>query len=341
MRAPQRSDLPPPLTGSVPATFVRLLFDYLAGQSCLPERVLGAPAPAQEEQSAYPVQRWRAMLAAAARHLGDPALGLRVGASITPAHLGPLGYVLLASQSVPAALARYMQYQALMRDASPVRLEITDGKLTLSWSRASRGIGLLANQCGLAALVQFARDITDVDVVPLAVDFVEPRPDDVQVYAALFRCPVLFGQAATRVMFSADVLALPLRRPDPALATMLEQQVRARYAALPCPDHMLQAIRQQISSHLPEGEPKLDQVAEKLHISGRTLRRWLKERDWSFRALLEDTRWHMAEHYLCDPRLGLAEVALLLGYSEQSAFSRAFLRWSGMTPRRWRLETRP
>ncbi|MBA5687653.1 AraC family transcriptional regulator [Rugamonas apoptosis] len=329
------------LTGSVPGAYVRLLFDYLARQGADAAVILGeAPPPPEATPSSYPALRWAGMLAAAARQLHDPALGLHVGASITPAHLGPLGYVLLASQSVLAALQRYLRYQRLVHDVSPVRTYAAEDRLILEWSDESRHIGLLANQCGLAALVQFARDITDSDVDPVAIHFVEPAPADVAPYAELFRCPVLFGQKATRVCFPASLLELPLRRADPALVAMLERQVEASLAAMPGPDHLLQTVRRCISSHLLDGESMLDQVAQELHVSGRTLRRWLHARGWSFRNLLEDTRRRLAEHYLRDTQLSLPEVALLLGYSEQSAFNRAFLNWSGETPRRWRLAAR-
>ncbi|MBA5604060.1 AraC family transcriptional regulator [Duganella sp. FT3S] len=329
------------LTGSVPGAYVRLLFDYLAQQGADAGAILGEAPPSPEATPpSYPVLRWAGMLAAAARELRDPALGLHVGATITPAHLGPLGYVLLASQSVLAALQRYLRYQRLVHDVSPVRTYPADDRLVLEWSDESRHIGLLANQCGLAALVQFARDITGSDIDPVVIHFVEPAPADVAPYAVLFRCPVLFGQEATRVCFPRQLLDLPLRRADPALVAMLERQVQASLEALPGPDHMLQAVRRCISSHLLDGEAMLDQVAQELHVSGRTLRRWLQARGWSFRNLLEDTRRRLAEHYLRDTPLSLPEVALLLGYSEQSAFNRAFMNWCGMTPRRWRLAAR-
>ena len=329
-----------PITGGVPATYVRLLFEYLAERGVDAADILAATAPALGTQQAYPAPLWRSMLALAARHLQEPALGLRIGASITPAHLGPLGYVLLASNSVTVALERYMRYQRLVHDVSAVRHYLDGNDVVLEWNNESRAMGLLANQCGLAALVQFARTITateeNAQAFPAAVHFVEAQPDDVAPYVALFRCPVLFSQSATRIIFPAAFLHLALRRPDPALVAMLEQQVQTLFAALPQKDRLEQDIRQQISSHILQGEPALDRIAEKLHISGRTLRRRLEQRGWSFRSLLEDTRQRMAQDYLRDARLTLPEVALLLGYSEQSAFNRAFLRWTGMTPKRWR-----
>lgn len=326
------------LAGSVPGTYVRLLFEYLAVRQLDAVEILGETAPPLGREPMYPAERWRQMLAQAACFLNDPALGLQIGATITPAHLGPLGYVLLASSSATAALARYMSYQRLVHDVSPVRHYLDNQNLVLEWSDESRAIGALANQCGLAALVQFARNITGSEVVPEAVNFVEAAPDDLRPFNELFRCPVRFEQPATQIRFPLSLLALPLRQPDPALVSMLEQQVQTLFAALPQKDPLLQQIRGQISRNLLQGEPALEQIAAALHLSGRTLRRRLQQQGWCFRDLLEDTRQHMAQDYLRDARLTLAEVALLLGYSEQSAFNRAFRRWSGKTPLRWRRE---
>lgn len=336
--------------GSVPASYVRLLFEYLARQGHDADAVLGRAmltgaagahaggvSTGANAEAAYPAPQWRAMLQRAADHLHDPALGLRIGATITAAHLGPLGYVLLASSSVPAAIERYIRYQRLVHDVSPVRCLQNDGQVVLEWDVESRSVGLLVNQCGLAAVIQFARNVTGVVIVPEAVHFIEPPPDDAMTYRDFFGCPVLFAQDATRIILPASLLSLPLRLADPALVSMLEQQVQAGIAALPTKDPFEQEIRQRIARHLLQGEPGLRHLAAELNASGRTLRRHLSQHGWSYRALLDDIRKHLAEDYLRDRRLALPEVALLLGYSEQSAFNRAFLRWFNLTPRHWRL----
>ena len=328
-------------TGNVPGAYVGLLFEYLALRGIDAARLLGEAASAD---LTYPVRRWRAMLETASAHLNEPALGLLVGARITPAHLGPLGYVLLASSSVPAAMERYVRYQRLVHDVSPVRSYLDAGQVVLEWSGESRAVGLLVNQCGMAAIVQFARDITGIDIVPDSVDFVEPAPEGgaaaLAPYRQMFRCAVRFDADATRIHFPAMLLDLPLRRPDPALVAMLEAQVRHSLAALADKNELLQELRQRISNRLIGGEPTLESIAAELHISGRTMRRKLSAAGWSFRSLLDDVRRQLALDYLEDRRLALPEIALLLAYSEQSAFSRAFLRWTGVSPRRWRLASR-
>ena len=323
-------------SGTVPASYAGLLFGYLAARRQDAARLLGEAAPGPAAAS-YPVAHWRRLLETAAAALQEPALGLAVGAAITPAHLGPLGYVLSSSSSVAEAIARYIRCQRLVHDVSPVRHALQEGRVVLEWSVESRAVGLLVNQCGMAALARFAADVTDGAARPCAVHFVEPQPDDIAPYASLFGCPVLFGQESTRMDFPLAVLALPLRRADPALVSMLEQQVQSLLAALPARSSALeQAIRQSLPRLMLNGEPELGAVARELGLSARTLRRRLHEQGLNFRALLDDTRRRLAQDYLAGGQLALAEVALLLGYSEQSAFNRATLRWTGMTPRRWR-----
>jgi AraC-like DNA-binding protein len=324
--------------GTVPASYVGLLFGYLAARGQDAACLLGEAAPgAGTAPAAYPVAHWRRLLETAAAALQEPALGLLVGASITPAHLGPLGYVLSSSNSVAEAIACYIRCQRLVHDVSPVRYAVQEGRVVLEWSTESRSVGLLVNQCGMAAMARFAADLTDGAVRPSAVHFVEAPPQDIALYQALFGCPVLFGQSATRMDFPLPVLAMPLRRADPALVRMLDQQVQAMLAALPARSSALeQAIRQSLLRLMLNGEPELGAVARELAMSARTLRRRLHEQGLNFRALLDDTRRRLAQDYLADGKLALAEVALLLGYSEQSAFNRAALRWTGMTPRRWR-----
>ena len=330
--------MPDRLEGVIPATYVRLLFDYLAQQGVDAVRLLEESAPPSGDRLAgYPVARWKTLLERAAAHLADPLLGLKLGQTITPAHLGALGYVLLACGTLGAALQRMERYQRLIYDVNPMRQEIQGDSLSLVWGVEHGRPGALVDECAIAALVQFARNITGTAAAPLEVAFVNPWPDDLAPYERHFRCPLRFRQPQTLVRYPLDDLALPLRQPDPALLAILEAQAEAQLAVLPTADDFVQTVRQQIVRLAREGEPSLERVAQQLHLSPRTLRRRLRDRQRHFRGLLDSTLQRMAEDYLRDQRLQLVEVALLLGYSDQSAFTRAFRRWCGETPAAWRL----
>ncbi|MDR3417766.1 MAG: AraC family transcriptional regulator [Nevskia sp.] len=326
------------LRGVVPSTYVRLLFEYLERHGHQARTVLGEDPPAAGDRGLgrYPVARWRALLERAAARLQDPLLGLHLGRTITPAHFGVMGYVLLACPSLGAALLRFQQYQRLLYDVNPMRHTVAADAVTLEWGVESGHPGPLVDECAITALVQFSRDITGRRGAPLGVEFVNPQPPDLRPYRAYFGCPVQFDRPLTRVRLAPAMLALPLRQPDPALLGVLQGQADALLAELPQEDDFERAVRRCVARLAREGEPSLQRVADELHLSPRTLHRRLEQNGRNFRELLEDTRRHLADDYLRDPRLRMVEIALLLGYSEQSAFTRAYRRWTGSTPKRAR-----
>ena len=101
---------------------------------------------------------------------------------------------------------------------------------------------------------------------------------------------------------------------------------------IPREDALLESIRKAVAESMRDGDPKLARVAKKIAMGPRTIQRRLKEYDFDFKKLVEDTRQRFAQNYLKDRKNTLTEVAFLLGYSELSAFNRAFKRWTGSTP---------
>ena len=324
--------------GVVPSTYVRLLYEYLERQGLDGKKLLKEPPPEAVDRGLgrYPVQRWRQLLEKAAAQLGDPLLGLHLGRSITPAHFGVIGYVLLACGNLGAALQRLQQYQRLIYDVNPMRYRVEKASVVLEWGVEQGRPGALADETAIAALVQMARDLTGHAFPPEEVCFVNTAPASVKPYRDYFGCPVKFDQPHTVVRFAQRLLALPLRQPDAALLALLQQQADTLLGELPSGDNIEQAVCRCIATQSREGEPTLERVAAALHTTPRTLHRRLEKEGCNFRGLREHTRQRLAEDYLRDPRLHLAEIAQLLGFSEQSAFSRSFRRWTGQSPNAWR-----
>ncbi len=328
-----------PPRGVVPSTYVRLLYEYLEKRGVAAAALLGVAAPEAADRGSlrYPVAAWRTLLQRAAEHLHDPLLGLHLGQTITPAHFGVMGYVLLACPSLGAALARTLQYQRLLYDVNPMRSSVEGSDLLLEWGVDQGRPGPLVDECAITALLQLTHNATGRRIVATEIRFVNPAPADVQPYREWFGCPVLFDQPETSIRFPQALLALPLRQPDTVLLNVLERQADDLLAQLPPSDDFEQAVRRCIARLVREGQPELDLVANELHVSARTLHRRLAAAGINFRELRESIRQRLAEDYLADPRLQLGEIAQLLGYSEQSAFTRAFRRWSGQAPYAYRL----
>ena len=110
---------------------------------------------------------------------------------------------------------------------------------------------------------------------------------------------------------------------------------------MPREDELLASVRRAIAESMRDGDPRLVRVAKKVAMSSRTLQRRLNEYGVDFKKLADDTRRRFALSYLRDRKQTLTEVAYLLGYSDLSAFNRAFKRWTGSTPMKYRKESRP
>ncbi|MDT0634480.1 AraC family transcriptional regulator [Spectribacter hydrogenoxidans] len=326
-----------PVHGVVPGTLVGLLYDYLDAHGLAADTLLGEtrPDPGPHGLARYPAAGWQGLLERAAARLNDPLLGLKLGQTATAAHFGVMGYVLHNCADLGAAFERYRRFERLIYDMEPVQFSQDADALVLEWGLGHGRPGPLVDETAITALVAFARALTGRTLAPLSVHFVNPRPADVSPYQDYFRCPVHFEEPHTRIRIPRPMLDLPLQQADPALLGLLEAQAEALLAQLPPGGQLEDDVRRLIARLLPDREPTLAAVAERIGLSERTLHRRLAARGVHFRMLRDDTRRQLAQRYLADPRLTLAEVALLLGYAEQSAFSRAFRNWTGESPGRY------
>ncbi|MFU5003740.1 AraC family transcriptional regulator [Pseudomonas paraeruginosa] len=320
------------------STYVCLLFDYLTQQGMKAEDVLGEPRPAANDRglSLYSGHRWQRLLSCAAAALKDPCLGLHLGQRISPSHLGVLGYALSASSDLGTALVRWQQYERLISHVAQMEVHVSGDLVVIEWNGAPEPLGALVDETAMTSIVQFARVITNQEPSLSEVSFFNKRPQDIQPYLTYFRCPVLFEQPVSRLCFQASELKIPLRQPDDALLRMMEQQAQDLLAALPVMDDLEHILRQAIARLARSGEISIERVAGDMHMTSRTLHRRLACMGLQFRTLRDDTLRRLAEDYLRDLRLSLGEVSWLLGYSEHSAFTRAFRRWTGQSPQQWR-----
>jgi AraC-like DNA-binding protein len=326
----------------VPETYVQLLYEYLEARGHVPEAVLGAPwpKPAAEGPGGVEVELWDRMLERAEAALADPLIGLHVGQTINPRHLGILGPVFASCSTLAAALQKLEQYQRLIFDVTHMSQRAGPGWVELVWdTRRETHPGRLVNETGFAVLIQFCRSLVRGTGNPLAVDFAHAGPADVRPYEHWFGCPVRFDQPEALVRVGLDLLASPLKSPDPALMLVLEQHADRLLAQMPQQEQIVEKVRKVIAHALREGEPDIERISAKLATSSRTLQRRLQQAGTGFREELNLVRYELALSYLRDPRLQIVEIALLLGYSEHSAFTRAFRERTGSTPHQFRART--
>ncbi|MDV7453561.1 AraC family transcriptional regulator ligand-binding domain-containing protein [Acinetobacter baumannii] len=321
--------------------YVQLLFEYLEKLGHDPEKVLCEPWPKADSNhlEGVDIDHWESLLIIAKDYLNDPCIGLHVGQTITAQHLGVLGSVFLACENLGAVLERFERYQRLVYDVYPATVRIYTEYVELSWDTKGEQVGPLSDETGRTVIVQFCRSLIRGKERLKEIHFIHERPENVQPYEEYFGCPVLFEQPVALMRFDKEVLnIIPLKNSDAALVAILEKHADKLLASLPHIDEITDQVRKQIAYLLHQGEPTIEQLAERLNYSRRTLQRRLTEAGTNFRKELNTVRYELAKSYLKDLRLQIVEIALLLGYAEHSPFTRAYKEWSGKTPQQAREE---
>lgn len=266
----------------------------------------------------------------------DHALPFRYAASLRPEDFNALGLALKTATDVGEALERIVRYVRILSDTLEYELrDVAGGRAFVLCGRPGHRRGArLANEGALAATTALLRDVAGGAVQPRAVRFRHAAPSDASPHRAYFASPVAFEAAEDALVFDDATLGIPCRLGDDGLSAFLLAQLdalAARQGSAFAP-----RVRRSITALLCDGPPSRDSVARRLGMSERTLHRRLRAEGVSYRELLEQARHETAAALLTVPRHSLAEVAFLTGFSDQSAFTRAFKRWSGMTPAAFR-----
>jgi AraC-like DNA-binding protein len=265
--------------------------------------------------------------------------GLRFGIDFKPRQLGPIGYMAINSPTLAAGLRNLVDYfpahqqmstlaMRADRDIMTLEYQINDGRIGLRRQDAELSLGMFCNVFYHALGRQWT---------PLELHFEHPRPWDAREHETLFDAPVFFSQPTNAILFRRRDMDVLMPDPDPYLFSLLEPMMSGRRRRA-IPGDLVGLVQQKIEAHLGHADALLTKVAQDLGMSSWTLHRRLRDLNVSFSDLLRGTRRQLAMRYVAEPHIPLTEIAFLLGYSELSAFSRAFHQWAGMSPARYRRE---
>ncbi len=249
-----------------------------------------------------------------------------------------IGRAILGSRSLGSALHWLCQYFPLVQDASCLKLDVNETWTHLSykildpmiWPRhedAMYSLGMYAMLVKAAAPDAWSQVQVTVEA------------EQEQVHADLsgiVNCGVVYGGSANVIRFPTSIINAPIRLAPPCAPDIIKKlsaELTKKHRATPVSER----ARQLIYAEMNEGCVSQEYIARELGISGRTLRRRLAEEGLSFQSLLDECRMEFAAFEFRTRReLSLSDMALKLGYSEHSTFSRAFSRWAGMPPQRYR-----
>lgn len=282
---------------------------------------------------AVAVSLWQA----ASQLTNDSNIGLHVAQGIRPGVYGVLDYAVRTCTTLGEGLRLLSRYHRFLHDVADVRLRIEHERAILSHHLPfPGGPPRPVSEYVVAGWLLTSRQATGLNWIPLEARFPHSEPDDIFEYEELFACKLQFGCERSELVFARELLDTPLLKAEATLQAILEAQVVALIQKLPKGEATTDAVRRHVAGEVGEGQPTLEQIAPRLHMSPRTLHRRLQKEGTSFRQILGEVRRELASHHLMERRLAIGEIAFLLGFSEPSAFHRAFKRWTGHTPPTYR-----
>jgi AraC-like DNA-binding protein len=268
---------------------------------------------------------------------GDADFGLHAAETMPPGTYGALEYAALSSTSLGDALRRVVRYYGALCSMGESTLVERGGLMRLDLRlrvEMTPDAGRHYVEHFFALLVTRGRLLTRGSMKLVGATFVHAAPASTSEHERIFRAPIEFGAGANELVVESASLSLPLRSANPALlepleraaATMLERRVA----------DLVIRTRAVVPEVLKTGEPGLSGAARRLGVSVRTLQRRLREQGTSFASILDEVRRELAQREVARGTMSFQEIAFLLGFSQASAFDRAFRRWTGRTPSAYR-----
>jgi AraC-like DNA-binding protein len=265
-----------------------------------------------------------------------PHFGLLVGQRATILSLGVVGRLMQHSETLGDAM-RVLVSNLSIQDRGAVPALTISGDMALFTFSVYQPEAESADQISdgsLAVTVNAIRALCAADWSPSEVLLPRVAPTDQEPYRRHFQAPVRFNQESAIVVFPAQDLERRVATADPMLRAMLEERISQLKGRPGC--EFSDDVRRLLRIRLTSNHHSADDIADLLAMHRRTLSRRLKGSGIGYRAITNEVRFEIARQLLQDTQVPLAQIAAALGYSEASAFTRAFRRWSGQTPIAWR-----
>ncbi len=277
-----------------------------------------------------------ALFAEAVRRTDNPAFGISVGEALHPANLHALGYAMMSSTTLRDFCERVKNYFRMATSSAVIRTEEDSNELSLITAAQGEDLCWETHDAYVTLLIRFIRFIYSNNYNLVRLELIRPDPGEFgQRFEEYFRCPVSYGCQEIAMVLETEVVDQTLPGACKELAQMHDQTV-AQYLRQLDKTDIVNRVRTMVVEEMASQSLTKQHIADKMCISPRTLQLKLAARDTSFQEILDSTRKALALSYMEQSSTSITEAAYLLGFSEVSNYTRAFKRWTGMSPREFR-----
>ena len=285
-----------------------------------------------------PLDYYTAALAYCAAQLSDPLFGFHLGQDIRAADFGILGYLVETGENLQQAIQSLLRYDALVADIGVAQFLVEGPSAVVRWQpyNPTNSQVILRN---MTAWVATARQLLGPQLSPVSLALTTKfTGQELEELTFWFGCAVSANQAHNELRFPTEFLAVPFSTENSAMHSNLLQLSEFELQKQAGTPSSLNRVQQVLQLKSDLQDCNLNQLARALNLSPRTLQRRLKATNTSFSQLLDEERRRRAEHLMTHMKLGA--LAAHLGFNEQSSFNRAFKRWFGCAPSKFKLTGR-
>ncbi len=272
---------------------------------------------------------WDAMV----KTTGQSGMGLRLAEQVRPESYELFGNLIAASSTLGEAALRATRLIRLATGAIRMSFQHDGDRASVSIESLQEPMHREGMEFMVGAVGVISEQIAGRPLEPIEVRFMHPAPPDLTHHRRLFNDALIrFESSSNGIAFDGALLDLPIPSRDASLSASLQRQADALMERKPVRGFKAE-VRAALAVELRGGDPSAQRVAASLAMHAKTLTRRLRSEGTTFRGLLDEVRLELADRYLRQPGLSVEEVAYLLGYSDGSAFHRAYRRWTGRAPR--------
>lgn len=298
---------------------------------------LPIPVEALGDIKAVPADRFFELHERLDQELG-PGFAVRVGQQMKMDDYGVLGLSWKTCSKAGEIFERCERYFKLLSNTYLFKVEKEDdlSKVHLFRDAYRQGVAL-SNEATFSATVVVLQAMTETDMAPVRLSLKHEAPKDLESYHQAFKCPILFNQPHNFIAYRTSDLEQRTAKADISINKFLVERVEEETRGIAVSSIKIAAdVETLIKEALPSGIPSITQIGEYMGMSSRTLTRRLSEKGMTFRELVQQTQEKISKDLLKNSSDSVGEIAFQTGFSEQSAFSRAFKRWTGQSPLEYR-----